>query len=89
MSAIEYQKLFLRSDGTVAIKCPACMFEKVAPYEKLPPKFMVQVRCKCGALFDVQYELRKKYRKNVDLEGIILKVVQDERWRKTLNESLN
>lgn len=86
---MEYQKVFLREDYTIKIRCPYCMREKIVPFEKLPGKLKLKVRCKCTRKFGVQIEMRKKYRKEVDLTGIFLKTHydHDDKWRRTLSES--
>jgi hypothetical protein len=86
---MDYQKVFLGEDYTVRIRCPYCMHERILPFEKLPRKLKFKVRCKCTGKFGVQIEMRKKYRKEVDLTGIFLKTHydHDDKWRRTLSES--
>ena len=84
---MEFQKLFLRNEGMTAIRCPACMFEKDISPKKISGKYKFKVKCTCGSIFGVQCESREKYRKQVSLNGIILKPGQNLKWGKTLSES--
>jgi hypothetical protein len=84
---MEFQKIFIKDDGTTSMRCPACMAEKSMHYEKLPRRHKFIVKCLCGSSFGVQFEFRKKYRKSVNLDGIILKQEQGDKWGKTLSES--
>ena len=86
---MEYQKVFLGQNYTIKIRCPYCLNEVVLPFEKIPKKLKFKVRCKCTKKFGVQVEMRKKFRKEVDLSGIFLKTYRDteDKWRKTLSES--
>jgi len=84
---MEFQKVFLRDDGTISIRCPACMTEKNIPSQKIPGKHKFKVKCSCDSIFGVQYESRKKYRKQVTLDGTLFKPEKNLRWGKTLSES--
>lgn len=81
-------KVFIREDGTVHIRCPKCMNVKVVPYDKIPRRHRLKVKCKCGTVFNVHIELRKSFRKDVNFEGIFLFIDQDLRWGKMLSESI-
>ncbi len=84
---MEFQKVFTRDDGTVLIRCPDCMTEKIISSQRIPGKNRVKVKCTCGTVFGIQCEFRKKYRKQVNIAGLLLKFSQDPRWGKTLSES--
>ena len=84
---MEYQNVFLDEDYTVTIRCPNCMHEKVVPFQKLPKQHRIKLRCKCESVFWVQIELRKTFRRDVNLDGRFINYYQDKRWGKTLSES--
>ena len=84
---MEYQNVFLDEDYTVTIRCPNCMYEKVVSFQNLPRKHRIKLRCKCKSFFWVQIEMRKTFRKEVNLDGIFINHYQDKRWGKTLSES--
>ena len=84
---MEFQKVYLRDKEEITVRCPACMMEKTIPSEKISGKHKFKVKCTCGSIFGVQRESRKKYRKQVDLHGILLKPDQKLRWGRTLSES--
>lgn len=81
-------KVLLREDRTVHIRCPLCMSVRDVPYDKLPHRHKLTVKCKCGYAFNVKIELRKSYRKDVNFEGTFLFMYQDLRWGKMLSESI-
>jgi hypothetical protein len=84
---MEFQKVFIREDGNINIRCPACMTEKVISSKMLSGKHKFKAKCACGSVFGVQCESRKKFRKQVDLGGIILRPDYGKRWGRTLSES--
>ena len=84
---MEFQRVFLRDDGTIRISCPDCKIPRAIITRKVFGKHRFKVKCTCGLVFGVQCEFRGKFRKDVDLYGIILTPGQDIRWGKTLNES--
>jgi hypothetical protein len=63
------------------------MTEIEIPSHKIPSKYKFRVKCTCNAKFGLQFELRKKYRKRVNLHGTLLKPGQNLKWGKTLSES--
>jgi len=63
------------------------MHEKVVPFQNLSGKHRIKLRCKCKSVFGVQVEMRKKFRKEVHLDGRFINHYQDKRWGKTLSES--
>ena len=84
---MEFQKVYLKNESIVSIQCPACMIEKKIPYEKISGRYRVKVKCTCGSVFGIQCEFREKYRKQVNLDGILLKPEQSLKWGRTLSES--
>ena len=84
---MEYQKAYIKDKGPVPIRCPACMTEKELPYQKIAGKHKFKVKCTCGSVFGIQCEYRGKYRKEVNLDGIVLMPSQNLKWGKTLSES--
>ena len=84
---MEYQKVFLDEDYTATIRCPKCKHEKVVPLEKLTGKHRIKIRCKCKSVFGVLVEMRRTFRKEVNLEGRFINYYQDKKWGKTLSES--
>lgn len=87
---MEYQKVFLKEGKSVEIQCPSCHINKKVPIEKVPKKFYFIVKCSCGFEFVVQRELRAKYRKNVHLNGVVMRAKPDpdSKWGRALNESM-
>jgi len=84
---MEFQKVFLRDEGTIRVSCPDCKTKRSIITRKIFGKHRFKVKCACGAVFGVQCEFRGKFRKKVDLDGIILTPGQDTRWGRTLSES--
>ena len=63
-------KAFVRPDNTVTIICPVCKTTKqvsAAPY--LDKKHFIKIRCACDAIFTVQFDFRRHYRKQISLRG--------------------
>lgn len=85
---MDFQKVFRREDQSILIKCPFCMEERNIAPEKVPSKYRFKVKCKCGSVYGIQLEGRTKFRKEVNLPGVILRPDQSEKWGKMLNESL-
>ena len=84
---MEFQKVYPGDEGSIIVRCPVCMAERDIPPLKIPKRHRFKVRCACDFIFGVQYELRKKYRKQVSFGGILLKPDQNLKWGKTLSES--
>ncbi|MBN1227762.1 MAG: hypothetical protein JXA79_12275, partial [Deltaproteobacteria bacterium] len=84
---MEFQRVYPRDDRSIVIRCPVCLTERIIPPHKIPGKYRFKVKCACKSVFGVQFELREKYRKQVNLAGILLKPDQNLRWGKTLSES--
>ncbi len=67
---METIKAFVRPDNTVTIVCPVCKTTKqisAAPY--LHKKHSIKIRCVCDAIFTVQFDFRRHYRKQTSLRG--------------------
>ena len=88
---MKYQRVSLNEDKSAEIQCPSCLKKKNVPIEKIPKRYWFTVKCSCGSEFVVQHELRTRFRKNVHLTGIAMKVRpdQDPKWGKALNESVD
>jgi hypothetical protein len=84
---MESQKIFIRQDGTAAIRCPKCGKEKVFPAIELKGKHKYRVKCTCKAVFGIQLEFREKFRKETNLDGFVEKLSQDEKWDKIIWQS--
>jgi len=84
---MELQKIFIRQDGTAAIRCPKCGKEKLFPVVKLKGKHKCRVRCTCKAVFGIQLEFREKFRKETNLDGFVEKHSQEEKWDKIIWQS--
>ncbi|MBW1763234.1 MAG: PilZ domain-containing protein [Deltaproteobacteria bacterium] len=84
---MEFQKAFIRDDGTIRVNCPDCKAQRSIITQKVFGKHQFKVKCTCGSVFGIQCEFREKFRKDVDLNGVILKPSENLRWGKTLNES--
>lgn len=85
---MDFQKVFRREDQSILIKCPFCMEERNIDPEKVPQKYRFKVKCKCGSVYGIQLEGRTKFRKEVNLEGVILRPEQSDKWGKMLHESM-
>ena len=67
---METVKTYVCQDNTATIICPSCNKAKTVRIKgKLQKKHSVKARCGCGALFMVQLDFRRHYRKEVDLVG--------------------
>ena len=84
---MEFQRVYPGDDNSIIIRCPSCMTSRVIPSQKIPRKYRFKEKCKCGSVFGVQFELRKAYRKDVSLDGILSKPEQNTKWGRTLSES--
>ena len=84
---MESQKIFIRQDGTAAMRCPKCGKEKVFPAIKLKGKHKYRAKCPCKAVFYIQLEFRGKFRKETNLDGFVEKLSQDEKWDKIIWQS--
>jgi hypothetical protein len=77
------QKVFANAQGEVTIVCPHCHNAKainIAKYRTSPT--LLRAKCSCGYVIDINdicLNLRKYYRKKVNLKGSYLKVKEGER----------
>lgn len=63
-------KVFVRSDDTVTIVCPACSKPKNMSVGTFKKKcHFLKVKCPCGNIFRIHLEFRQHYRKEVNLSG--------------------
>lgn len=74
MTDDQIQRVFLKSDNTVKIRCFSCGREKVVTFTKeLQQKTVLKVKCECAVVFPVRIERRKFYRKETSLDGVYQK----------------
>ena len=70
MSDANSRKVYVRPDDTAVISCPHCNCQKTVPVGSCKgSKCRVKIKCKCGDVFPVDLEFRKKVRKKVKLLG--------------------
>lgn len=84
---MQIEKVFVREEGTAAIRCPKCMMEKVVSAGKFRGKHKIKVKCTCESVFIVQFEFREKHRKETDLDGFIERLLEEGRWGKIIWQS--
>ena len=66
------EKAFITSQQTAKFVCQKCQRSKIADvskYTNLDKKITINVKCPCGHSFSTLFELRKQYRKEVNLPG--------------------
>jgi hypothetical protein len=81
------QKVFINDDGNTVIRCPKCGLEREIPVQKLAGKHSLKVKCRCSALFSIEVELRKRYRKDTNLDGFLQKLYLTDVSGRMLYES--
>ncbi|MBU0730241.1 MAG: PilZ domain-containing protein [Proteobacteria bacterium] len=67
-------KIFIRKLGDIRLSCPYCMDHKIIPGEKIKGEHKIRIICSCKHAFDVEFEYRKKTRKNASLDGHFEKI---------------
>ena len=64
------EKVYVDDTNQATIICPSCGFTKKIDTTKFRnTQKRVKAKCKCGEVFQVTFEFRKHYRKNVRLPG--------------------
>ncbi len=62
--------VFTGSEATYTVTCKDCGRQKQLGHEQVRRlRKTVKVKCKCGVMFDLVFERRRFYRKQVNLEG--------------------
>ncbi len=62
--------VYVNDTNQATIICPSCGFTKKIDTTKFRnTQKRVKAKCKCGEVFQVTFEFRKHYRKNVRLPG--------------------
>ena len=70
MTDANSRKIYVRPDDTAVISCPHCNCHKTVPVASCKgSKYRVKIKCKCGDVFTVDLEFRKKARKCASLPG--------------------
>ncbi len=65
-------------DDFAVICCPFCGLRKRVPAHKFRnTKHKITVRCQCKKRFEVQFNFRKNYRKNIAIDGVFMTVSSD------------
>ena len=60
------------------IRCPFCELRKRVSAHKIRNiKHKITVRCQCENRFEVQFNFRENYRKNVEIAGVFMTVSSD------------
>lgn len=63
-------KVFVRPDNSATIICPACNAARSASVGRYRhAKHSLKIRCQCNAVFKVQLDFRRFYRKQTSLSG--------------------
>lgn len=88
MTSNELQRVFVKSDDTATIRCPACQLLKTIsiPAASLR-KSELSVKCSCSAVFKIHIESRKFYRKDTNIEGTYF-VLDDNDHGKDLSHAI-
>ncbi|WP_028584675.1 PilZ domain-containing protein [Desulfogranum mediterraneum] len=66
-------KAYVRANHTATISCPACGATKTIQLNQLKNRRRaIKIRCRCQAVFEVQFDYRHTFRKLVNLPGTYL-----------------
>ena len=66
----DIQKIFIGPNGVAIIKCPNCDAGKTVKVDKFKgAKHVLNIKCNCQKVFQVNLEFRKFYRKSAVLSG--------------------
>jgi len=67
---MEPEKVFVKPDNTINIKCPFCNLERRVSVDKFKDtKKINKIKCACTKIFNVAFEFRRTYRKDTNLQG--------------------
>jgi len=73
-----FEKVYITSKQTATFVCPKCERSKrvnVSRYVNLDKMVKVKVKCPCGYTYTSLLEKRKKYRKETNLHGSYIRIV--------------
>lgn len=71
MAGEQIQKVYVREDGSVKIRCESCGRINTVWVEGIGHRApAVRIRCACTVVFPVRFEYRKSLRKGTNLVGI-------------------
>jgi hypothetical protein len=70
---VTVKTVFADKKGMVYLLCPYCGDESMKPVETFPLHQPVNTACSCGKTYKFQVETRKKFRKQVALNGFYVK----------------
>ena len=64
--------IYADKDGLVILHCPVCEKSRREPVAKFPSNVPFKVDCPaCGASYEIEIEVRKSFRKEVEFEGLL------------------
>ena len=64
------EKVFVKQDKTVNIKCPYCNRVRMVSVNLFKdPNKINKIKCACSKVFNITFEFRKMYRKETELQG--------------------
>jgi hypothetical protein len=72
------EKVYITSQQMATFVCPNCEKSKtvnVSQYAELDKNVKVNVKCPCGHMYTSILEKRKKYRKETNLHGLYIRIV--------------
>ena len=72
------EKVYITSQQMATFVCPNCEKSKtvnVSKYAELDKNVKVNVKCPCGHMYTSILEKRKKYRKETNLHGLYIRIV--------------
>ena len=72
------ERVFITSQKTANFICPKCQRAKIADvskYVNLDRRIKVNVKCPCGHSFRTLLEKRKQYRKETDIPGSFIHLI--------------
>ena len=62
--------VFVKPDKTVKIKCPYCSIVRTVSVDRFKdPKKINKIKCVCSKIFNMSFEFRRTYRKEIRLQG--------------------
>ncbi len=76
------ERVFISSKGTATFICPQCHQTKtvdVCKYAKCDKRVKVNVKCPCGHAYLTTLEKRKQYRRQTNLPGTYIHIVDGRR----------
>jgi hypothetical protein len=76
------EKVYVTSSQMATFVCPKCQKSKtvnVSKYASLDKMVTVNVKCPCGHAYTSILEKRKKYRKETNLPGVFVRIVEKKK----------